>query len=253
MQLTGQEASARGFVKNGQASSVRPASYDLRVGTIVRQGSKQERDTTLEPQEIFLLVSKEIVEVPAGFVGYAMPKTSLCNDGILALNTGIIDPGYSGPLSTTAINFGKNPYRIKPGDPFLRVVFHPLQGKGSDASENLAKSDVEYLADRVHDSSRYPTTFLDVPGQVERLTARVTKDVLEKERNYVFWLLAILTLVFGLWNWASYALMSRQSSTAIERVLQLQTNNSEVADLRARLNLLEGRVNQQVTGQPRKP
>jgi hypothetical protein len=37
------------------------------------------------------MVSKETVDLSEDFVGYAMPKTSMCNDGILVPNTGIVD------------------------------------------------------------------------------------------------------------------------------------------------------------------
>src|SRR2546428_10789007 len=106
MPLTGREILENGIVQGGREDRIRDASYDLSIELIIRGGKKDLGGEwgrwEITPHEMFIMVSKETVRVPPGFVGYAMPKTGLCNRGILAFNTGIIDPGYQGRLSSTA-------------------------------------------------------------------------------------------------------------------------------------------------------
>jgi dUTPase len=134
MQLTGPGAVREGLVVQTSEVKARPASVDLSVGVVVINGKEFKQPVEIKPQQMFVIISKERVQVGAGFVGYAMPKTSLCNEGILCLNTGILDPGYEGLISTTAINFVEDSYLITPGEHFLRLVFHRLEPEDAAAS-----------------------------------------------------------------------------------------------------------------------
>src|SRR5437867_8454191 len=117
MPLTGNEIINGGFIQNHVTEHIRDASYDLSMDFIIRNGKDESGDSAnIQPQEMFIFISKETVKVPNGYVGYAMPKTSLCNRGILALNTGIIDPGYEGRMSATAINFSDKPIDLDRGE-----------------------------------------------------------------------------------------------------------------------------------------
>jgi hypothetical protein len=83
----------------------------------------------LEPQGMVRVISQETVKLPADISGYALVKNGLSNLGILAINTGIIDPTWDGPVSSVLINFGKEPFLLKPGATFMRVTFHEFQPK----------------------------------------------------------------------------------------------------------------------------
>ena len=63
----------------------------------------------MPPQGIVQVVSSERVKVPSTITGLATVKTSLCNEGLLALNIGIIDPGYEGAISSFLLNFSSVP------------------------------------------------------------------------------------------------------------------------------------------------
>ena len=143
MQLTGPQSIKEGLVVQPNGLQARPASVDLHVGSIVINGKEYNEPVDIKAQQMFIIVSKERVQIKAGFVGYAMPKTSLCNEGILCLNTGILDPGYGGLISTTAINFEEDASAISPGEPFLRLVFPRLEGEGAatEVQGDISKPD----------------------------------------------------------------------------------------------------------------
>lgn len=257
-QLSGESAKKR-FITNGKDAGVRKASYDLHVGKVILQGVVRSDNTTVHPQQTFVIVSQEMVKVPGGIVGYAMPKTSLCNQGILVLNTGLIDPDYDGPMSTTAINFDKDAREIRIGDPFLRLVFHRLDvGAGPSMSNRTPE---QYLEERRADSERYPSTFLDVPNQIERLTTVITDKVVEGERNlllagltrvnvtYALWSIGVATVI-GISAAIAAAVMSRPSASTPPIVVAPPANTppADAAMLRefdrieSRLQAIEQRI-----------
>jgi hypothetical protein len=174
-------------------------------------------------------------------VGYAMPKTGLCHEGILALNTGLIDPGYEGRISTVAVNFDKEPVAIRPGDSFLRVVFHKLDGPAAASAVERAvrPTPEDYIAARLSDSERYPRTFMDVPGQTERLAKDVSSELLGNWTSRVVTLITILSFLFLLWNLAAYALLARQSASAVQELMQIDRGDERMRALEARLQSLE--------------
>ncbi len=125
MHLTKSKIKEKQLISNLEESKFRDISYDLSIDTVIRNGVEiSGPEFSVWSYEMVIFVSKETVAIPPGLVGYAMPKTGLCNRGILALNTGIINPGYKGRFSSTAINFREKAVRLKQGDPFLRIIFH---------------------------------------------------------------------------------------------------------------------------------
>src|SRR5712691_5628323 len=79
----------------------------------------------LEPREMVWVLSKEEFDMPADVTGFATLRTTFTKQGILALNVGIIDPLFRGPISTALINFSDRPRAIRIGDKFFRIAFFP--------------------------------------------------------------------------------------------------------------------------------
>lgn len=249
MQRTGLAAIEQNLVKDHDPAHVRPASYDLSVGEVYHQGALLT-PAVVQPQQIVVIGSKETVEVPPGFVGYAMPKTSLCNEGILVFNTGIVDPGYKGRLSTVAINFSRTPIPLDPGREFLRLVLHKLEGTGSDRRDETLTPDSVALFTRR--SVNYPPTFLDVPGQTDRLIREITSDVVDRQRNAVLLLISAIGFMFVLWNFASYFMLSRQANVIAERAMQSEVKAMDFAKLQLEVDGLRAdvtRLRQTAAGQ----
>ena len=138
MQLSGRSTKDRVVVYNGDEASIRLGSYDLRIGKIIVSGKIYKDNYIIQPQEMVILISQERVRIPRNLVGYALPQTNLGQEGILALSTGIIDPGYEGLISTAAINFEQAPRCVRFGDRFLRLVFHEIEDAGDRRCRNAA-------------------------------------------------------------------------------------------------------------------
>jgi len=194
------------IIENATENKYRDVGYDLTVGDIYiprDEDNKQaphyvdEESFEIPPQGIVLLFSAETVTMPQGICGYAMPKTGLCEEGLLVLNTGILDPNYSGRISGTTINFRKSPIKISKGDAFLRLTFHkiePSPPQGEDTADLPQVSDEVYKLQRTMTAHEYPATFLNVPATVRDISNSVHKDLLGKLRNELWIVLAMVGL-----------------------------------------------------------
>src|SRR6267143_781828 len=105
--LSGIDICDPNVVTNRADSSFRAASYDVRVGKFIAPRGATVESYALPAQGIIDVISCERVCIPHDLAGFAMVKTSLCNEGILALNIGVLDPGWDGPISSFLVNFGK--------------------------------------------------------------------------------------------------------------------------------------------------
>lgn len=132
--IVGNDIIARGLVLGGGPSNLKNSTFDLTVGEIVPIGKKAIRARRkdpqispyfLEPREMVWVLSKEEFNMPADVTGLATLRTTFTKQGILALNVGIIDPLFKGPISTALINFSDRPREIRIGDKFFRIAFFP--------------------------------------------------------------------------------------------------------------------------------
>jgi deoxycytidine triphosphate deaminase len=206
MVLNGELIKSKNLVKNAVASSFRNSSYDLRIKTMFSAEKPDAERFTLEPQGIVEVVSAERIELPDNIVGYAMVKTGLCNEGIFAINIGIIDPGYSGLVSSTLVNLGKTPYILAAGDVFLRLVFHEFEPQS--VTSKFSISDDKYLEDKRQKLKKYfGGTFLDIPSTVQRLTKPVVDEAFGEWKKTLFWWVPLsalsVTLMALLVNWGA--------------------------------------------------
>jgi deoxycytidine triphosphate deaminase len=252
MQLRGQESVRRNFIRGAIASTTRTASYDVSVGTVIATDDNQiaheyTREFAIEPQKMCVIVSKETVHVPDGFVAYALPKTSLCRRGLLTLNTGIVDPGYDGLISTTAINFSLKPIEIRSGDAFLRIVFHELKPDTASAPpEHDCPTEHEYLKSRRAEATQYPRAFLDIPGHLRRLSSQIKNETLAAVVGRFQWYVALIAVIFTAGNfWLNMSAKSEAKAAGTRYVSEVRDITTAAAINTAAAQNLSGTLHQQ--------
>jgi hypothetical protein len=139
----------------------------------------------------------EHFELPLEVTGYASVKTSTCFRGILALNTGIVDAGYRGPLSSTLINFSSQSQMLRAGDVFLRVSFHGHRTATTAAPSLPADKYLNAARDRAR---VLPETFLDLPRTVEAVGQRLLS---KRVAAYGAATAALVALIISLTTWST--------------------------------------------------
>lgn len=171
----------------------RPTTYDATVGEIIMEGkSIADNSFTLPPRGIVWVISNEEFHLPKDVTGLATLRTTWTHNGILALNVGVVDPGWSGHLATAIVNFSMRPFEIQKGQAFFRVMFlchneTPTPHTGDDSTAYV---------DKIRIFARlFSGTFLTM----DTLIVEVSEKVLGFPR-WALWLAAgaILVSVFSI-------------------------------------------------------
>jgi deoxycytidine triphosphate deaminase len=176
--IVGNAILARGLVTN-VPQNLKNSTYDLTVGEIIPIGKDaiqarirartrgEQAPTThfLEPREMVWVLSAEEFNMPNNVTGLATLRTAFTKQGILALNVGIIDPFFRGPISTALINFSDKPRPIRVGDKFFRVAFFehddvtPFHGQDESLVRNVYLRNLETVS-----HSDFAPSFLNIPS-----------------------------------------------------------------------------------------
>jgi len=184
MQLDSKEAVRLGYVRDKVGNLLNSADYnkvssiDITIGEVLYKDKDGNitsgKHTIIRPQESLVIISNEIIHVPSDCVAYVFLKNNLSQQGILALNTGIIDADYVGPISTVIINFSNVNADIPSGitkneKDFFRVVFHKIDSTTTASLSPLALPNVnfsqqdyeDYKNKKINSLKNLPKTFLE--------------------------------------------------------------------------------------------
>jgi len=243
MVLNGATITARGLVLGAVKSSLRDASYDLTIKDLVTPEGKIVDEYLLPAQGIVKVISAEEVKMPQDVVGYVLVKTSLCNEGVLALNIGIIDPGFEGPLQSALINFGKTDIRLHAGDVFSRISFHALNAPGTAKPATVSRECVQRAAKQQMDRF-LPSTFLDIPKTAEKAAEKIFSDYKSAMLRWlpaIAFLVTLMTFALNFGNmWLLYAYMKPQDQARSE--LLWRETDGRIKKLEAENEMLRNAV-----------
>lgn len=258
MALNADQIRSRQLVENMNDNQLRPSSYDLTIGTIIDSHGNEQTDFTLDPQEMVIAISANRLKLPKNVVGYALPRITLNNRGILSLSTGIVDPGYEGLVSSTLINFGKEPYPLRAGTEFLRVAFHEIEDLEDDApirkiTGTYNISDSKYKADRRKIAKTLPETFLDIPTRAAQIATDIAEKVAKARFERVGELigrgattLAVITLIVAIVAFLAAPIASELTTNSVSdrasaRIARdkIDPVEDDISKLRDRVNKLE--------------
>jgi deoxycytidine triphosphate deaminase len=172
--IVGNEIITRKLVKDAKLKNLKNGTFDLSIGDIIpigKEGLKQRRSKdgmasyVLDPREMVWILSAESFNMPSDVTGIATLRTAFTQQGMLALNVGIIDPLYKGPISTALINFSNVPRELKVGTPFFRVVFLEHSDVKEFNKKDESRDGIDYLKTLEEQSLKFdfPQNFLSIP------------------------------------------------------------------------------------------
>ena len=121
-------------------NGLQSCSYDLRVGTIYKEGImiEDEPSVNIEPGEIVAIFTLESVNLPNDMFATVFPINKQSSEGFMVLNPGHIDPGYKGIISVKAINLRKNQLPIMRGEKIFTIIFEKLPFKTEVYNKNIS-------------------------------------------------------------------------------------------------------------------
>ena len=240
--LTAAEIASKAIVRNAVPKGQRATTYDATVGTIIYRGKTITKSKfKLPPRGIVWVVSSETFVLPDDVTGLATLKTTWTHEGVLALNVGVVDPGWDGPLAATLVNFGTKSFVIKKGEPFFRILFHP---HAHSNAVPVVKGVVEYEATISDKSRNFSQTFLDMDSLADDISNKILKL---PKWAIIFTILALvlsilaITLPIGFSVWTDYKLSSAKMDMLQKQLDDIKANPAEaqrIADLEKRVNSL---------------
>jgi|HigsolmetaAR201D_1030396.scaffolds.fasta_scaffold17154_2 deoxycytidine triphosphate deaminase len=135
------------LISNAHPACFQPCSYDLRIGSIFRDGqviddkhARRNEQISLAPGEVITMTTLEELDLPPDIAATAHAINAQSSEGLLVLNPGHVDPGYRGPLTVMAINMRRVPFVVSREDKIFTVVFQRLSGPANPAYVNRSET-----------------------------------------------------------------------------------------------------------------
>ena len=188
------------------------SGIDVSIGDIIYHTDDSDKKKVvvtdkpyeLESQETVYLVSKEELDVPKGYVAYVFLKNRFSQKGFMAFNTGIIDGGFKGPISTLATNLSSKTIELGVEklntDKFFRVVFHKIDFP-KDELEDVQTSPNnrdDYMAYLKADLRSLPKYFLDRDKLRKQIDESLNSKVLNISMKNFMIIFGFLSLIVTL-------------------------------------------------------
>jgi hypothetical protein len=173
-----------------------------------------------------------------------MVKTSLCNEGILPLNIGIVDPRYHAKLSSFLVNFGKDDRLIRKGEVFIRLTFQNLDTPSTKV-RFINQDDDAYLWEKIKNiSERFSSDFRDLTLLTRKLTKELFNEYLVRILTFVGGVALVLGIITFLLNFGNLLLVQKYlvpSDTTRAEILNKQLSQVG-SDLQNQSNVLVDKV-----------
>ncbi|WP_272533971.1 dCTP deaminase domain-containing protein [Providencia sp. PROV212] len=265
MQLDSKDVIRLGYVRDCNGKLLDPNDYDktssvdITIGEVLYKDKndkiKSGTGASLKPQESLVIISEEIIHVPPDHVAYVFLKNRFSQKGFLALNTGIIDAGYKGPISTVIINFSSVDAAVPSGKTkeekeFFRVVFHKITSVSTEKPEfdvlDYGQDKYkEYKEYKINDLKNLPKTFLEPKVLKEQIQSELYSKVSELSIFKLTIAVAILGILFTVLPAARDAFFGWnydvKDNIAIQKNNEVKINNLEndVNKLKEQIHTLE--------------
>lgn len=197
MIVTGQNIIGREFLMGADPSKLKGASYYLRIHCIIPAGEDAQTfdhadpisSYTLKPGGLAWIISEEVFSISDHRVTALVTlRSNFTKQGMLALDVGLVDANYHGPIGSIVINFSKNDIHLSKGEEFFRVIFF----EHGEVEEKFRYPEKEFNHETYINQqlksliSDFPTSFMQADQMEERLATDVEKKVVDKVQEGLF-------------------------------------------------------------------
>lgn len=181
MLIVGSRIVDANLLRNADKDHIRSASYYLTVDSIIPAGEqarnydvrKPLRNYTIKPGGLAWIVSKEIFCIKDfGVTALVTLRSTFTKKGLLALDVGLVDANFEGPIGSVIINFSKNDVYVHEGLEFFRVIFfrHDEITEKRHQAQTRTLTHESYATERLADLVEgFPATFL----QADEIESRI--------------------------------------------------------------------------------
>lgn len=178
MLVTGQSIIDKKLLEGIERRNIKSGGYYLRIHKIIPYPGETESNPTYEPVDRYSLkpgcsawiVSEEVFSIEdTSITALVTLRSGFTKKGMMALDVGLVDSNYRGPIGTVVINISKNDILLMKHEEFFRVLF--MQHETVEQEFQYEKSEYThdtYIRERSAEIARdFPGTFLRV-GEIEQ-------------------------------------------------------------------------------------
>ena len=191
MLITGNQITERALLANTEPKNIRGGCYYLRIHSIIPAGEEAKtydpreprKFYTLEPGGLAWVISEEMFQIEdASVTALVTLRSGFTKQGMLALDVGLVDANFFGPIGSLVINFSKKPIRLQAGDEFFRVIFFEHdEAKGDQLPKPVRYTHSEYVEKILTDMvGGFSGTFLQTAEMEKRIREDLKKDITDK-------------------------------------------------------------------------
>jgi deoxycytidine triphosphate deaminase len=214
MLIVGEEILKQNLLIDADKSHIKNSSYYLTIGAIIPVGedarnydfNKPPEMLVIKPRQVAWVVSKEVFSIKSHEITALVTlRSTFTKEGLLALDVGLVDADFEGPIGSIVINFSKNDVRLTKGDEFFRVVF--LRHAEVPADFRIKRdrfTAAQYIRERHKDIiSSFPATFLNTEVLSDEMAVKISEkvrdNILDQVLLYVIknhWWKIVLVMAF---------------------------------------------------------
>ncbi len=179
------------LLKNTSDKSLKGGCYYLRIHSIIPAGNEAKIYDPKEPKVSYVLepggmawvISEEEFTIKeTSITALVTLRSSFTKKGMLALDVGLVDANFFGPIGTLVINFSTAWIRLDQGEEFFRVMFFEHDAAtGDHVPPTVEKTHQEYVQDILKTKiGQFSSTFLQTKELGDRIRDDVKADLVEK-------------------------------------------------------------------------
>lgn len=235
--LNHEEVKSLNLIEDAIEGNYGEASYTVRVGVLIdRLGNEVTKfPYKLQPQGMISTVTAEQFDLRNQCVyGYTTVRNTLSRIGIMGLNIGLIDPGYSGPIGVILVNFGKKPFLIKKNDQIMRVTFHQYNAPTTSIPHILeSKTREDYISSKQSEAGRLPELFLNLNKTLKDFDKRVTVGIYQTLKQFSLFAIIITIAVFTVgycYTFIRDIYIGEQNRDMIRRATAIEAQNKRLLE-----------------------
>ncbi len=192
---------AEGHLVVGEASQAVHCSYEFLPGKIFPGGHLDDHEFvvdwtdaavrssnarhTIEPSAVVWIRALHTVRLPKNVCGLWIKTNTLSRQGLMLINSSLVEPGYEGHLSCNFVNFGKAPVYLTPNTPIAKLLFFKLD---SDALVPFDTKIPQYDDVIARTAAQGPSSFLQISEMAVSLQAEreyAVREITDKTKKLI--------------------------------------------------------------------
>jgi dUTPase len=188
MLIVGEDILKKNLLTDAERSHIKNSSYYLTIGAIIPVGedaknfdfNKPKEMHVIKPRQVAWVVSKEVFNIKSHEITALVTlRSTFTKKGLLALDVGMVDADFEGPIGSIVINFSKNDVSLAKGDEFFRVAFMrhaEVPTEFRPARDRFTAT--QYIRERHSEIiASFPATFLNTELLSDEIAAKVSDKV----------------------------------------------------------------------------